>query len=59
VTEADGADVLPVFSPDGKWLLWTGQRHEGRSSQLYIGVYRDQPAAAKDSGDPGAGDAAP
>jgi len=42
VTEADGADVLPVFSPDGKWLLWTGQRHEGRSSQLYVGRYRDQ-----------------
>jgi dipeptidyl aminopeptidase/acylaminoacyl peptidase len=42
VTEADGADVLPVFCPDGKWLLWTGQRHEGRSSQLYIGRYRDQ-----------------
>ncbi|MFM7050983.1 MAG: TolB family protein [Planctomycetota bacterium] len=45
VTEADGADVLPVFSPDGRWLLWTGQRHEGRSSQLYIGRYRDQGAA--------------
>jgi TolB protein len=42
VTESDGADVLPVFSPSGKWLLWTGQRHEGRSSQLYIGRYRDQ-----------------
>jgi TolB protein len=42
VTESDGADVLPVFCPDGKWLLWTGQRHEGRSSQLYIGRYRDQ-----------------
>ena len=42
VTEAEGADVLPVFSPDGKWLLWTGQRHEGRSSQLYVGRYRDQ-----------------
>ena len=39
VTESDGADVLPVFSPDGKWMLWTGQRHEGKSSQLYIGRY--------------------
>ncbi len=39
VTEAEGADVLPVFSPDGKWMLWTGQRHEGKSSQLYIGKY--------------------
>ena len=42
VTEAEGADVLPVFSADGKWLLWTGQRHEGRSSQLYVGEYVDQ-----------------
>jgi len=42
VTEADGADVLPVFSPDGAWMLWTGQRHEGRSSQLYAGRYIDQ-----------------
>jgi dipeptidyl aminopeptidase/acylaminoacyl peptidase len=41
VTEAEGADVLPVFSPDGKWLLWTGQRHEGKSSQLYVGTYID------------------
>jgi dipeptidyl aminopeptidase/acylaminoacyl peptidase len=45
VTEAEGADVLPVFSPDGKWMLWTGQRHEGKSSQLYIGKYRDQSGA--------------
>jgi len=42
VTESEGADVLPVFSSDGRWLLWTGQRHEGRSSQLYVGRYRDQ-----------------
>ena len=45
VTEAEGADVLPVFSPDGKWLLWTGQRNEGRTSQLFVGRYRDQSAA--------------
>lgn len=36
VTHADGADVLPVFSHDGKHLLWTGQRGEDRSSQLYV-----------------------
>ena len=42
VTEAEGADVLPVFSPDGKWLLWTGQRNDTRSSQLFVGKYRDQ-----------------
>jgi dipeptidyl aminopeptidase/acylaminoacyl peptidase len=42
VTEAEGADVLPVFSPDGEWLLWTGQRNDTRSSQLFVGRYRDQ-----------------
>ena len=45
VTEAEGADVLPVFCADGKWLLWTGQRNETRSSQLFVGRYRDQGAA--------------
>ncbi|MEO1009553.1 MAG: hypothetical protein AAFX79_13400 [Planctomycetota bacterium] len=42
VTEAPGADVLPVFSPDGEYLLWTAQRGplgEGDSrptSQVWI-----------------------
>jgi Tol biopolymer transport system component len=36
LTYAPGADVLPVFSPDGKRLMWTSTR-DGRSpSQLYI-----------------------
>jgi Tol biopolymer transport system component len=36
ITHAPGADVLPVFSPDGKKLMWTSTR-DGRSpSQLYI-----------------------
>lgn len=36
VTFSEGADVLPVFSPDGRLLLWTGQRGEDRSSQIYL-----------------------
>lgn len=36
VTFADGADVLPVFSHDGRWMMWTGQRGDDRSSQLYV-----------------------
>ncbi len=42
VTFAGGADVLPVFSADGKWLMWTSQRGEAiageakPSSQLWI-----------------------
>jgi Tol biopolymer transport system component len=37
ITFAPGADVLPVFSPDGKKLMWTSTR-DGRlpGSQLYI-----------------------
>lgn len=36
ITHAPGADVLPVFSPDCKRLMWTSSR-DGRSpTQLYI-----------------------
>lgn len=37
VTHAPGADVLPVFSPDGKKLMWTSTR-DGRQpgAQLYL-----------------------
>lgn len=42
ITSADGADVLPVFSADGAWMMWTSQRgpkaagEEKSSSQLWI-----------------------
>ena len=42
VTNANGADVLPVFSPDGTYLMWTGQRgpmidgEQKPSSQLWV-----------------------
>ena len=36
ITHAPGQDVLPVFSPDYKKLMWTSSR-DGRSpTQLYI-----------------------
>lgn len=36
ITYAQGADVLPVFSPDGRFLIWTAQRGgEGRSTQVW------------------------
>jgi hypothetical protein len=31
-----GADVLPVFSPDGKKIMWTSTRTPDGSSQLFI-----------------------
>ena len=42
VTHADGADVLPAFSPDGRSMMWTSQRapaaagEDRPSSQLWI-----------------------
>jgi Tol biopolymer transport system component len=36
VTDFAGADVIPVFSPDGKQLMWTSTRTEDHSSQLFI-----------------------
>lgn len=37
ITDHPSADVLPVFSPDGKKLMWTSNRTEDRESQLFIG----------------------
>jgi Tol biopolymer transport system component len=36
ITHHPKADVLPVFSPDGKRLMWTSSRTEDESSQLWI-----------------------
>ncbi len=36
VTDFAGADVLPVFSPDGAKLMWTSTRTKDHSSQLFI-----------------------
>lgn len=33
------ADVLPVFSLDGKRLMWTSTRTEYRSAQLFVGEF--------------------
>jgi len=36
LTHAPGADVLPVFSPDGKKIMWTSTRDGRQPAQLYI-----------------------
>lgn len=36
ITDSPAADVLPVFSPDGKKLMWTSTRTDDHSSQLFI-----------------------
>ena len=40
VTDFAGADVLPVFSPDGKKLMWTSTRSEDHSSQLFVADFK-------------------
>jgi Tol biopolymer transport system component len=35
VTDHPSADVLPVFSPDGKHLMWTSNRTPDHTSQLF------------------------
>jgi Tol biopolymer transport system component len=36
ITDNAAADVLPVFSPDGRQLMWTSTRTADASSQLYL-----------------------
>jgi TolB protein len=36
ITDSNVSDVLPVFSPDGKKLLWTATRSGDKSSQLWL-----------------------
>lgn len=37
ITDSDQSDVLPVFSPDGRKMMWTSTRTADASSQLFIG----------------------
>jgi Tol biopolymer transport system component len=36
ITFSPGQDVLPVFSPDGKKVMWTSSRDGNAQPQLYI-----------------------
>jgi len=40
VTHAPGADVLPVFSPDGKKMMWTSTRDGRQPSQLFLADFQ-------------------
>lgn len=39
LTHAPGQDVLPVFSPDGKKLMWTSTRDGKQPAQLYLAEF--------------------
>ena len=41
VTEAEGFDGLPVFSPDGQELIWTSNRSADGTSQLFRATWND------------------
>ncbi|HWE02363.1 MAG TPA: hypothetical protein VG326_08115 [Tepidisphaeraceae bacterium] len=36
VTFTPGPDILPIFSPDGKWLMWTCKRTLNNTSQVFV-----------------------
>jgi Tol biopolymer transport system component len=46
ITHAPGADILPAFSADGKYLIWTSQRagkaagEQRPASQLWVARWR-------------------
>lgn len=44
VTETEGFDGLPVFSPDGKRLVWTSGRTANGQSQLFMADWNDTEA---------------
>ena len=45
ITYHDGFDGLPVFSPDGKQMMWTSNgRGTDRNSQLFIADFTLDPA---------------
>ena len=35
-----GADVLPVFSPDGRYLLWTCRRGTDGTAQIFLAKFK-------------------
>jgi TolB protein len=38
ITFTNGADILPIFSPDGKYLMWSSKRN-GQSTQIYLAKF--------------------
>ncbi|HET6246931.1 MAG TPA: hypothetical protein VFE47_04465 [Tepidisphaeraceae bacterium] len=39
VTYAAGIDILPAFSPDGKWLMWTSKRSANKTTQIFVAKF--------------------
>ena len=47
VTETEGFDGLPVFSPNGDQLVWTSNRTTGQKSQLFMANWNHEAALEK------------
>ncbi len=46
VTEREGFDGLPVFSPDGTKLVWTSNHTSSESSQIFLAEWNHEAALA-------------
>ncbi len=44
VTQSEGFDGLPVFSPDGKRLSWASSRTADKKAQIFIADWDDEAA---------------
>jgi len=40
IASKQAADVLPVFSPDGQWLMWTTKRSPDKTSQIWAARFK-------------------
>ena len=45
VTFTEGFDGLPVFSPDGKYLMWSSKRTADKTTQVFIARFTMPPGA--------------
>jgi Tol biopolymer transport system component len=39
ITFSPGADILPVFSPDGNYLMWTSKRTADHTTEIFLGKF--------------------
>jgi Tol biopolymer transport system component len=42
---SQGADVLPIFSPDGKYLIWTSKRSADGTTQIFLANFHLPPGS--------------
>lgn len=39
ITYTAGPDVLPVISPDGRWMMWSSRRNGDTGAQIYVAKF--------------------